>query len=294
MTQLQNAMFTIIDDGLQTDDFFDIITFNSRSKFWGHQKNPMKANRDNLDLAKEFVLGLYASGGTNINDALNDALVKANSPDKTEQYAQTMILFMTDGQATTGITDTQTIITNIKVNTIERNIPIFSLAFGNDADFDLAVQVSKATGGRAQKIYEGVDAAVQLESFYDEISNPVLTDVKFKYVGDAVNQDSLTSSNAALYFNGSELIVAGKVEENSGESDFLIQIEALENSMPYKANLTIPLNKQSQSMPKPSQAQSFMKSLFAFLSIKQLLNEDNNQSYELAKAIALKNNFVTP
>ncbi len=62
--------------------------------------------------------------------------------------------------------------------------PIYGLAFGREADFELIRRIALTSGGFARKIFEGSDAAIQLEDFYLELANPLLTDVKFKYVGE--------------------------------------------------------------------------------------------------------------
>ena len=49
-------------------------------------------------------------------------------------------------------------------------IPIYGLAFGEDADFNLLRDISNSNKGFAQKIYESGNSFEQLENFYNKIS----------------------------------------------------------------------------------------------------------------------------
>jgi hypothetical protein len=40
-------------------------------------------------------------------------------------------------------------------------VPIYGLAFGRDADYELVRRISESSGGFARRIYEGSDAALQ-------------------------------------------------------------------------------------------------------------------------------------
>ena len=116
---------------------------------------------------------LEAGGGTNINDALLEALdiakqVKKNGEisDKTQQ----MIIFLTDGQPSAGETFGPKIKENIKRENKDANIPIYGLAFGDGADFDLIKDISDESNGFAERIYESGNSFEQLEDFYNKIS----------------------------------------------------------------------------------------------------------------------------
>lgn len=87
---------------------------------------------------------------------------------------------------------------------------IFSLAFGNDADFGLLKKISSQNDGFARKIYEASDATLQLKGFFAEVASPLLTNVKFVYEGTV---DNVTDSTVRNYFKGSEVVVTGRVTD---------------------------------------------------------------------------------
>ena len=59
------------------------------------------------------------------------------------------------------------------------------------------------------------DAAIQLEDFYRELANPLLSNVKFDYVGEIFENGSITNKDFQTYFKGGEYIVAGQLSANA-------------------------------------------------------------------------------
>lgn len=56
-------------------------------------------------------------------------------------------------------------------------------------------------------------ATPTLQDFYQEVANPLLTSVTFEYPKNAVEE--VTQNNFRLLFKGSEMVVAGKLREQS-------------------------------------------------------------------------------
>ena len=103
MQQTKNAMKTILTD-LREKDSMTIIEFDDSINVWTDDNGNkiFSASLDNKEKAIEYVEGLESDGGTNINDALMEALsiigeIKELKSRKESQY---MIIFLTDGQVT--------------------------------------------------------------------------------------------------------------------------------------------------------------------------------------------------
>ena len=121
---------------------FDIITFESDATVWNPSEETMekctgqkRLTRDCLvPEAQTKVFDLEAIGGTNINEALKNGLQTAIDGKKGETLpddVQSIIVFLSDGQPTIGVTNESQIKANIKqANTV--NVPIYSLGFGRD------------------------------------------------------------------------------------------------------------------------------------------------------------------
>merc|ERR1711953_436934 len=117
---------------------------------------------------------------------------------------------LTDGEATVGETRGEVIKENVKTNN-HHNVPILGLAFGTASDFELIRDISGQTDSLARRIYEGSDAAIQLEDFYDIIKSPILSNVNFEYVGNSVQNSSLSKTLKYQMYSGGEYVVVGKM-----------------------------------------------------------------------------------
>ena len=101
----------------------------------------------------------------------------------------------------TGVSRTEDILAAVNRKN-EVGIPMFSLAFGDNADWNLVQKLSDENDGFARKIYEDSDASLQIAGFYDELAVTLLKDVEIKYLDDSVDEQSLTRSDYRNYYQG--------------------------------------------------------------------------------------------
>merc|ERR1712130_130646 len=226
LQQLKDAMFTVLDD-MKPEDFFNIITFSTSVTNWSPSgittegdQLAIPATKENKKKAISHVLDLEANGGTNINSAMLTGLELAEEVLRSESLPQcvaSMLVFLSDGEATEGETSGKAIEANVASANSDTELPIFSVAFGSGADFDLLKEISLAADSFAKWVYEGSDAALQLENFYAEISSPVVTNLKFDYMGGLVDNSSLSNGEVRTLFKGDQYVVVGKLlDEASG------------------------------------------------------------------------------
>merc|ERR1719495_2073477 len=321
LQQLKDAMFTVFDD-MKPEDFFNIITFSTSVSNWtpswitieGTPTAAIPATPENKKRAISHVLDLEASGGTNINDAMLTGVQLAKEVLQSEGVPQgvaSMLIFLSDGEATEGETSGEAIKTNVATANSDSQLTIFSVAFGSGADFDLLKEISLAADSFAKRVYEGSDAALQLENFYSEISSPVVTNLKFDYVGDLVDNSTLSNGEVKTLFKGGQYVVVGKLL-NEASGPFTVQVTGDKTGTKYFDDIVIepclrePKVVEDATIPpiiddincfqpipgeKKSKAQEFLQSLHAFLNIQQLLKKDKKSE---ALKLALENHFVTP
>jgi len=300
--QLKDAMFTILDD-MAESDYFDIIIFSSKASQWQprfESSTATKASKENKRQALEFIISLQAWGGTNINEALVKAINLGNTVTNQKYLGsdgtQTTIMFLTDGQPTLGVLDKSTIIRNVLESNIHR-FSLHSLAFGKGADFEFVKRISNDQSSKARLIYEGSDAALQLENFYREISSPLLSDIKVDYSGD-INQHS----NVKTFYEGSSIVIAGKIPEKDNIT-FKVNITAKANNTVFNDVLEVCLDKLGNKtarkcdrfslVPAQYSSPNFIKHLYGFVTIKNLISKDDIEDRQVALEMALENNFVT-
>ncbi|KAK3610524.1 hypothetical protein CHS0354_008954 [Potamilus streckersoni] len=297
--QVKDAMAAILSD-LHEDDRINIVTFSDHVNFWRNEM--INCTEENILKAKEFISGRNASGLTNINEALLDG-IKHLSELNVSEFRTPMIVFLTDGDATKGETNSERIMENIENVNEKGVIPIFTLAFGQDADYDLLKKISSRNNGVARKIYEASDAELQISGFYDEISAALMTDLVFHYLDGSVDNATVTKSHFNRYFDGSEMAVAGKMGEEETKT---LPIQVIGNS---RQGITF-LNFDSDilefadftNMTTVASIENITEKMWAYLTIKQTVEKlnsaaDADQKESLrasALALSLKYKFVTP
>lgn len=67
-------------------------------------------------------------------------------------------------------------------------------------------------------------AAVSSQGFYDEVSSPLLLDVDLRYPENAVGL--LTKNHFNQLFNGSEIVVAGQMDLDRVNENFIVEVLA--------------------------------------------------------------------
>ncbi|XP_013883122.1 inter-alpha-trypsin inhibitor heavy chain H6 [Austrofundulus limnaeus] len=305
--QTKQAMNTILGD-LREGDHFNIITFSDKVHTWKRGRT-VRATRHNVQEAKEFVRRMIAEGWTNINAALLSAaqLINPSSSGSSSHVAPRrvpLIIFLTDGEATTGETSGDTILHNAKKAL--GSASLFGLAFGDDADFLLLKRLALENRGVARLVYEDADAALQLKGFYDEVASPLLSDVQLTYLDDQAFD--VTHSLFPNYFQGSELVVAGRVKPGIG--DFKVSLSAVDSKQHIKLENGVPISCSTENRAASSVdcleglegMSTFVHRLWAYFTIKELLlaklNETDPATLKLltdkATNLSLKYNFVTP
>ncbi|EOA97223.1 Inter-alpha-trypsin inhibitor heavy chain H4 [Anas platyrhynchos] len=193
-----------------------------------------------------------------------------------------------------------------KVEVIQENIQkavngkyaLFCLGFGFDVSYNFLEKMALSNGGIARRIYENSDAALQLQGFYQEVATPILMKIEMQYPDNAV--EGLTKNNFKLFFEGSEIVVSGKI---SNELDLLpVEIKA----QSHTSDLTLKEEANVKEKEQVFQSRSyifgnFIERLWAYLTIQQLLEKSISAQEEQQKALearalelSLQYGFVTP
>ena len=173
-------------------------------------------------------LQVKARGGTNINDALLKAITALEETHKTGDPIilkdnAPMIVFLKDGVPSAGETNTEKIRSNVK-RANEIDIAVFVLGFGDAVNIDFLRALVVVNSGFVRKIYADKDASKQLEGFFLEVESPLLIRVNMEYSVDVVEASSVTSTDFPAYFNGSELVVAGKLRSDAASKSLVVKV----------------------------------------------------------------------
>ncbi|XP_073723093.1 inter-alpha-trypsin inhibitor heavy chain H5 [Misgurnus anguillicaudatus] len=307
MRQTKDALFTILRE-LRPNDHFNFVTFSNRIRVWQPGKLvPVTPN--NVRDAKKFIYMISPTGGTDINNGIqtSSALLRdyLSSKDETHHNSVSLIIFLTDGRPTVGVVQSPTIIGNTKA-AVQEKFCIFTIGMGDDVDYKLLERMSLENCGTMRRIPEDADASAMLKGFYAEIGTPLLSDIRVEYSEDAA--EYITQNLFTNYFNGSELVVAGKLTNRSSDS-LHVQVTAINSERSIKLEKEVSLREQEQVTERRlaeaevgANADSYVERLWGYLSVKDGLkgrirsqtSEERENYTEHARNLSLTYNFFTP
>ncbi|XP_072137036.1 inter-alpha-trypsin inhibitor heavy chain H3-like isoform X1 [Mobula birostris] len=298
MQQTNEALLKILDDMAEIDHFA-IIIFDHSYETW--RNSLFQASQENVAAAKMYVQTIMAHGGTNINDPMLEAvrlLDRAHQKKQLPERSVSMIILLTDGDPNTGESNPTRIQKNVK-NVVKGRYNVYALGFGYDVKFSFLEKLALGNNGIARRIYEDSDATLQLQGFYDEVANPLLLDIELQYPGNAISE--LTQTSFRQYYNGSEIVVCGRISDRSLETlttDIVAQTG--NEKLTLKAGVNI---SEAENIIQQQQYifGDFTERLWAYLTIQQLLDQrissSKGKSKKLTERIlelSLKYSFVTP
>uniref|UniRef100_A0A8C5KTS2 Inter-alpha-trypsin inhibitor, heavy chain 5 n=1 Tax=Jaculus jaculus TaxID=51337 RepID=A0A8C5KTS2_JACJA len=303
LRQTREALVTILRD-LRPQDRFSIIGFSNRIKVWKDHLLP--ATPDNVRDGKIYIYHLSPTGGTDINGALQTAIKLLSSyvaQNDIEDRSVSLVIFLTDGKPTFGETSALKILRNTKEAT-QGQICIFTIGIGNDVDFKLLEKLSLENCGLTRRVREEENAGAQLIGFYDEIRTPLLSDIRIDYPPGLV--EHATKTLFPNYFNGSEIVVAGKLADSKLDR-LPVQVTASNSKKFVILKQDVPVGPRGPGSgvaetPGPAGDRNHVQRLWSYLTVRELLSswlqsdrEPEKARLRLkAQALALAHRFLTP
>ncbi|XP_037317864.2 inter-alpha-trypsin inhibitor heavy chain H5 [Pungitius pungitius] len=326
--QTKDALFTILKD-LRPGDRFNFISFANKIKVWQPERL-VSVTPLNIRDAKKFIFTLVPNGGTNIDDAIRtgSGLLRdyLSGPDASPNSVS-LIIFLTDGRPTVGEIESAAILGNTR-SAAQEKFCIFTIGIGNDVDYRLLERMALENCGMMRRINEEADASALLKGFYDEIGTPLLSDIRINYTEDSVHY--VTQHLFPNYFNGSEIVIAGKLSNRSAES-LRVQVTASSSDRTVVLETDVPLRRRQAETEKRvraatttaaaagaqaagsgvaqglglvlgSMAEDFVERLWGFLSVKdglrsRLRSQTSAEREDHVRRVAnlsLTYNFLTP
>lgn len=201
--QTQEA-FRFFVNKLNDNDRFAIIDFSDTARAWKSELMPVTP--EYRQEANEYINKLQARGGTNIYQSLMQAL-QTFDDDSTRTKA---IIFLTDGEASAGITATQQIINDFK-NKNRENIRTFALGVGHGVNRTLLGKLAIENRGEALYLDDRANLDAELKGFYEAISTPLLVDLKLDF--GAMEISEMYPQVLPNVYKGTQIVVTGRYKQ---------------------------------------------------------------------------------
>ncbi|MBK8558263.1 MAG: VWA domain-containing protein [Lewinellaceae bacterium] len=242
--QAKNAAKFIVQH-MNEGDKFNIVVFNSTVSTM--EGNHVVYSPSTESQALTYINNIYAGGSTNISGAFGTAIPQF-SDDNDNTY--NIIIFLTDGVATAGITGTPQILSYVQaqIAQYEVNISIFCFGIGNDVEKPLLTQLSNNNKGIATFL-ENNALQSAISDFYLTVRNPVLLNTSMSFSPDLV-QETYPQPLPNL-FKGIQMLVVGRyVEPAVVQVDFNGEAFGAAVNYQYDLDLTATDSAKYHFLPK--------------------------------------------
>ncbi|MEW6203240.1 MAG: VIT domain-containing protein, partial [bacterium] len=151
---------------LNPKDRFNVIAFDESTDNF---KNTMTdVSDETVDDAVDFVRGIDAAGGTNIDHALREGMKQFKSSSDRPKY----LIFLTDGLPTVGETNIERIIKNVRDENRAR-VRLFAFGVGYDVNTHLLDRLSEGNSGSVDYVKPEEDIEAKVSGFFRKVSYPV-------------------------------------------------------------------------------------------------------------------------
>ncbi|HJP00642.1 MAG TPA: VIT domain-containing protein [Planctomycetota bacterium] len=247
MDQALAAAMQVV-EGLDDGEAFNIIDYSSQVAMFAPR--PVIKSRESIELVRTYLASIRTRGGTNIHDALVEALRQEPHPGMLS-----LVLFLTDGLPTVGNTSEVAIREMVEQgNTHSRRL--FTFGVGNDVNVPLLDRLSDVTRATSTYVLPGEDVEVKVAGVFRRLHGPVLADLALETRGAdgtvttrAVRE--LMPARLPDLFEGDQLVLLGQYREQGplqfrltgnflGESrtfDFAFDLKAASTRNVYVARL---------------------------------------------------------
>jgi len=229
---------------LRADDRFNVISFAGEEHLM--ESALIQADERGRARGVQFIQKLQPTGGTNINGSLQAGLKQFDSSDRPK-----MLIFMTDGLPTVGVTNPQNIIENARAAKMG-NTRLFTFGVGYDVNTALLDKLASENGGVADYVEPKEDLELKVSTFFAKVNYPVLTELALDMGG--VETDLIYPRSLPDLFRGTQVALLGRYRNANDLRDVRLKLSGKSNrqtrSFAYE-NLRFPTNSdENEFLPR--------------------------------------------
>ena len=282
MEQAQEALQFILRQ-LGEKDRFSIVDFDDVVDVLAFSLLPVSGQ--SIQDASRYVDQLYARDNTDIERALTTGLdILAESE---EREAAKVVVFLTDGLPTAGVTDESLIAQSVRRANDGVGASVHVFGVGYDVNTHLLDRLAAENHGAVVYVEPGQSLERALTEFYGQIAHPLLTEVEIAFEGMEVSE--VYPQQLPDLFVGSSLVLSGKYRPSSGSVTVRITGQTAGGEREYASSFVLETHSDRAFIPR----------LWATRKVGQLLDQVRVEGESEAlvaeiKALGLKYGIVTP
>lgn len=208
IVQARNAAKFIVRN-LNLGDKFNIVDFASDIRSF--RQEHVEFTTENEDAAITYIDALDATGSTNISGAFGTSVPQFSAA---STNTANIIIFLTDGQQTAGITDTDELIEYIDNLVIQNEAPlnIFTFGIGGSTNERLLTTIAAHNNGLADFL-GNEELESKITEFYLLIRNPVLINTEVLTEPELLSE--IYPVQLPNLYKGQQMILAGRYQESA-------------------------------------------------------------------------------
>ncbi|MBL7062926.1 MAG: VWA domain-containing protein [Anaerolineae bacterium] len=280
---------TYVLEHLNAEDRFNVVAFSTGLQQYARGLRPASEARE----AAGWVKRLEAVGGTDINRALLEALAQADGSTglTTGSERPTVLIFLTDGLPTEGVTEVEQILANVD-GAAPGNVRLFPFGVGDDVNTILLDTLAEQHRGATSYVrpHERIDE--KISAFYARISTPVLANIELDF-GNILVEDTYPYPLPDL-FAGTQLILVGRYREGGATRIVLTgEVNGERQQFVYEGTFA-----QSPSHPV-TQSPNYIPRLWATRKIGYLLTQirlhgERREWVDAVVELSVRYGIITP
>ncbi|MFL5410649.1 MAG: VIT and vWA domain-containing protein [Myxococcales bacterium] len=265
---------------LNAEDRFAVIAFSDSLNPFANQFRP--ASAQNVREAMRFADALQAGGGTNIDAALQNALGMTAEGDRPR-----VIVFMTDGNPSTGVRDPGEISRRVRDRN-QGHARLFTFGVGSDVNRTFLEKLGSENRGGSGFVADGENIDTVVGGFYAKIARPVLSDLSLDF-GDSVTVSMQYPDVLPDLYKGSQLVLVGRYRgAGKAEAALLGTLNAKKIRIPFTAQF-----------PGKDDESAFVARLWAqkridYLLAQNRLQGERSEAKDEIIALSTRYQIVTP
>lgn len=275
-------------DHLNEEDRFNVVAFSTGVKQFALDLQPRSKAND----AIAWIDRMEALGGTNINMALLEALSQRNDLGEFAIGRPLVVLFLTDGLPTEGITEIDQIIANVS-SKATKEVRLFAFGVGDDVNTVLLDSLAGENRGISSYVRPNERIDEEVSGLFAKIKTPVLTDLTLDF--DGIQVEEMYPPSLPDLFSGTQMVLAGRYRltgYSSGSIDVTLTgyVNNQRKTYKYDANLSREDGKTNNS---------FIPRLWAARKIGYLLSQirlqgENSEWVDAIIKLSLQYGIITP
>ncbi len=220
---------------LSSQDRFRLVDFSSTVQSF--RDDYSSATQSNVNAAARYIDALEAQGGTNIADALKEALRVKGTKGRLP-----IVLFVTDGDPTVG-EQNPTIIAAM-ADSLRGNARVFTFGLGADVHISLLEQLALSGRGTSQFVAPNESIEHTMSVTAQRLSSPIVTDVRVR--GEGVRLTSMLPVTPVDIFAGQDLVVFAQYRE-TGTGSVIVTGETVNGPVTWRVKAAFPAKERENA-----------------------------------------------